>query len=173
MKTSFTLMVLMLIALSGAPAARAAIGPEVGQTAPDFTLKNLDGKPVSLSQLRAKGYVLLVFWATGCSYCHAMIPDFKQVHREYDGNGLTLAAVDIGWEGEPSVQAYAMQYGLDYLVLNQNDRKKQLIHDYRLIGTPTVELISPNGKVLFRGQRVPDLSLWLDPRSANTEQAAR
>jgi peroxiredoxin len=173
MKFLFTFTALLLAGLLTASAANAATGPEVGQTAPDFTLNNLDGKPVSLRQLRAKGYVLVVFWATDCPYCHAMIPDFKRVHRHYDGKGLTLAAVDIGWEDENSVQAYAMENDLDYLVLNRGESKKRLIRDYRLIGTPTIELIAPDGKVLFRGQRVPDLSLWLDPKTEADQQASR
>jgi peroxiredoxin len=143
----------------------ADVGPEVGQTAPDFELKSLSGDTVTLSGLRQQGYVMLVFWSTQCPVCHRMLPDFKQVHEKYDGKGFTLAAIDVGFEDQTSVEAYALQYDLNYLVLNEDDKKVELAKAYRLVGTPTIQLISPKGEVLYRGHRLPDLSHWIKPES--------
>lgn len=153
--------------------AAPAVGGPAAPRAPGFTLPDLDGSPVSLRQLRRKGYVLLVFWSTQCPYCHAMIPDFKRAYRNYDGRGLTMAAVDVGTEDVNSVQAYVMEYDLPYLVLNDARSKQQLIHAYHLRGTPTVVLVAPNGEVEFRGHRVPDLSIWLPPDPAPRSTADR
>lgn len=141
-------------------------GDPAAPRAPGFTLPDLDGNLVTLRQLRRKGYVLLVFWSTQCPYCHAMIPDFKRAYRDYDGRGLTMAAVDVGTEDVNSVQAYVMENDLPYLVLNDARSKQQLIRTYHLRGTPTVVLVAPDGEVEFRGHRVPDLSIWLPPDRA-------
>ncbi len=154
----------LTLGLLGAGAAAAFTGGHVGDTAPDFSLKDLDGKTVTLAQLRQSGYVLVIFWATDCPYCHHMLPDFKRVYHEYNGKGLTVAAIDIGLEGENGVQAYALQYDLPYLVLNQDDKKDDLRLDYDLVGTPTILLVAPDGKVTFRGHHLPDLHALLGGR---------
>lgn len=163
MRGLFTALILTLGLLT-ATAASAGSGGHVGDTAPDFTLHDLDGRTVSLAGLRKSGYVLVIFWSTQCPICHHMLPEFKRTYRDYDGKGLTVAAVDIGLEDENGVQAYALQYDLPYLVLNQDSKKQDLQLDYDLIGTPTIVLVGPDGKVAYRGHRLPDLRAWLGPR---------
>lgn len=149
-------LVLVLLSLM-ATTVLAATGPRVGETAPGFTLTDLNDKSVSLADLRQKGHVLLVFWSTKCHVCHAMIPQFQAIHKKYDGKGLTLAAINIGFEDKDEVDDYAFEYKLDYLILNEDEKKAQLAQNYRLVGTPTIELIAPDGTVKFRGHRIPDL----------------
>lgn len=142
-------------------ASMAAIGPKVGQTAPDFTLTDLQNNPHSLESLRKKGHVLLVFWSTKCHICHAMIPRFKEIHAKYTGKGLTLAAINVGYEYKDDVDDYAFEYMLDYLILNEDDKKAQLGADYRLVGTPTILLVAPDGTVKYNGHSIPDLDKLL------------
>ena len=139
----------------------ASIGPKKGQTAPDFTLTDLKNKSHSLESLRKQGHVLLVFWSTKCHICHAMIPRFKAIHTKYGKKGLTLAAINVGFEDKEEVDDYAFEFKLNYLVLNEDNKKEQLAQDYRLVGTPTIELIAPNGTVKYRGHSIPDLDKLL------------
>ncbi|NLC46841.1 MAG: TlpA family protein disulfide reductase [Firmicutes bacterium] len=60
----------------------AALKPQ--QKDPDFTLTDLKGKKVSLSDFRGKG-VVLNFWATWCSACRAELFDFQKVHQNAKG----------------------------------------------------------------------------------------
>lgn len=153
-----TFMVLgVLLGLTGPTTA----GVRVGEPAPGFELTSVEGEPVSLEQLRARGHVLLVFWSTQCHVCHAMLPQFKQLHRDYASRGVTLAAVNVGFESETSVQAYALEHDIPYLVLNDDARKAAIATDYQLVGTPTIHLIAPDGTVLYRGHRLPDLERLL------------
>jgi thiol-disulfide isomerase/thioredoxin len=141
--------------------ASASIGPKKGQTAPDFTMTDLQKQSHSLSELRKDGHVLLVFWSTKCHVCHAMIPQFKQIHKQYGGKGLTFVAINVGFEDKDEVDDYVFEYMLDYLILNEDNKKAQIAQDYRLVGTPTIQLIAPDGTVKYRGHRIPDLETLL------------
>lgn len=145
-----------------APTSPASVAhPRVGSVAPDFTLDTLDGTPHSLHGLRQQGYVLLVFWSTHCPFCQALIPDFKAIDEHYDDKGLTLAAIDIGYEDRPDVQAYVEDHDIGYLVLDDDAQKSTLIKAYGIIGTPTIVLISPQGIVRYYGHHIPDLRHYL------------
>jgi peroxiredoxin len=157
MKTRFQRgVILLLMVFSISPAfAEEQVGPKVGQQAPSFELKDLDGNPVSLQQLTENGHVMLIFWSTRCHFCHAMIPDFKEINHKYKSKGLAVAAINIGYEVQEDVEAYALEFELDYMVLNDDDKKEDLAEAYQLVGTPTIEIISPKGVVLYRGHFLP------------------
>lgn len=166
----------VLLALAAPPVLAAASGgstndslhpspptQRIGTVAPDFTLDALDGTVYSLHGLRQQGYVLLVFWSTHCPFCQALIPDFKAIDARYRDQGLTLAAIDIGYEDRPDVQAYVEDHDIDYLVLNGDTQKPSLIKAYGIIGTPTIVLVSPQGVIRFYGHHLPDLQQYLNP----------
>ena len=77
---------------SGGPEAGAP-SPLVGKPAPDFTLKDMNDKPVTLSSLKGS-VVLLDFWATWCGPCVGAMPHTDQLHRELSPKGLKVFAVD-------------------------------------------------------------------------------
>lgn len=59
---------------------------------PDFTLKDLDGNDVSISDYRGK-IIILNFWAVWCKYCVEEMPDFDKLDKELaeDGDAVILA----------------------------------------------------------------------------------
>lgn len=142
--------------------ALAKTGYKVGDTGADFKLKSLAGKTVTLSGLRKKGHVLLVFWAAECVYCYAHIKDFNALHDKYHTKGLTVAAINIGGEYEPEIREYVQDNGLKYLVLANRLDNLDVAEAYRAVGTPTLVMISPEGKILFYGHTPPDVSQWLN-----------
>jgi len=160
LKASSRFFILCFIVLINTTAI-AAIGPKTGQTAPEFTLTDLSNKSHSLESLRKNGHVLLVFWSTKCHVCHTMIPRFKAIHEQYASKGLTLAAINVGFEDKEEVDDYAFEFKLNYLVLNEDDKKSQVAQAYRLVGTPTIQLIAPDGTVKYRGHSIPDLDKLL------------
>lgn len=140
--------------------AQAAVGYKVGDTAPEFKLKALDGSTHSLTTLRKKGHVLVVFWAVECVYCYAHIKDFNRAHDQFK-NKLTIAAINVGGEYQKEVADYAKDNQLKYLVLSERLNNLDVGESYHVLGTPTVVLVSEKGKVLFYGHTVPDLSHWI------------
>ena len=78
-----------------APVALAApVGTSVGQSAPDFTLKDLDGNSVSLHQFRGH-VVILDFWASWCAPCRASMPTLDGFATRYQDKGLVLVGVSL------------------------------------------------------------------------------
>jgi peroxiredoxin len=71
------------------PAAVRDGGPKVGDEAPDFTLKTLDGKTVKLSDYRGTP-VVLNFWASYCHPCREEFPLFRDQLAEHEGDFVVL-----------------------------------------------------------------------------------
>jgi peroxiredoxin len=147
----------LLISTASLAAEKAKIGPRIGQTAPEFSITDLAGKQHSLKQLREKGHVLLIFWSTRCHYCTLLIPQLKEIHKKYQKKGLTLAAINVGYEDRDEVDTYVFEHKIKYLVLNHDNTKGDIAEAYRLVGTPTLQLIAPDGTVKYRGHQIPQL----------------
>jgi thiol-disulfide isomerase/thioredoxin len=98
------MLVICLGVLVAAPKTpRASIGPDVGEEAPDFTLKNVAGVPVSLHSFRGHPTVVL-FWAVNCSYCQDELSGLKRAFRDIP-HPPTLVAVDV-WHEAPDYVAW-------------------------------------------------------------------
>jgi len=67
----------------------------VGDTAPDFTLEDLEGKEVSLSDFAGEKVVLLNFFSLRCGTCLMEAPYLEEFHRRYAGRGVVVMAVSI------------------------------------------------------------------------------
>ena len=67
---------------------------QVGKKAPDFTMENTEGEPVSLSDFRGQ-YVLLDFWAAWCSPCRAENPNVVEAYKKYKDEGFTVLGVSL------------------------------------------------------------------------------
>lgn len=159
-KRLFANFLLLALLITLAP-ANAKVGYHVGDTAPGFTLKTLNGNKVSLDELRQKGHVLLVFWAVECVYCYAHIKDFNALHEKYHDKGLTVAAINVAGEYDVEVAEYVKDNKLKYLVLSDRLNNIDAAEAYHVVGTPTLVLISPEGQVVYYGYQIPDVAKWV------------
>jgi cytochrome c biogenesis protein CcmG/thiol:disulfide interchange protein DsbE len=123
--------------------ARAAPESLVGKPAPDFTLRDLEGREVRLSALRGKP-VLLDFWATWCGYCREALPSIELLHR-----GLKDRVAVFGVDNEPTDVArdYLQKFG--YTLPTLIDPKDTAVNAFHLDGWPTTVLIDSEGKIAF------------------------
>src|SRR5579859_397042 len=84
--------------------------------APDFTLETLDGKSMTLSELRGKA-VLLNFWATWCGPCKIETPWLVELQKQYGSQGLQVIGVAMDDSGKDDIAKFAQEMGVNYPVL--------------------------------------------------------
>lgn len=88
----------MLGVFATAPAAVAgdlAAKFKVGDKAPDFTLEDIEGRQVRLSDITRNRVVLLAFWSLRCEACLQEVPFIEQIHQDFVGRGVAVLSVVI------------------------------------------------------------------------------
>ena len=115
-----------------------------GEAAPDFTLTNMEGKEVNLSDYKGK-LVYLNFWATWCGYCDEEMPDLQALNAENDD--LVVLAVNVR-EDKDTVGAYLEKGSYDFPVLL--DLEGEIAGTYLVSGMPTTYFINSEGILLDR-----------------------
>lgn len=126
---------------TGAQAVELEPAPEVGHPAPDFTLRDLDGNAVRLSDLRGE-VVFINFWATWCPPCRAEMPEIEAVHQEYKDKGVVVLGVDIS-EPASTVRQYIQQGGFSWTIVL--DSIGEVARDYQIAAIPTSFFIDQEG----------------------------
>lgn len=111
--------------------------------APEFTLPDLDGKPVTLSNLKGK-VVVLNFWATWCGPCRAEMPEFQRYFNSHKEE-FYLLAINCS-EPQGKVNAFCKEFGYTFPVLLDEDGAIQKL--YGIQAYPTTFVIDPSGIVL-------------------------
>ncbi|MFZ0517722.1 MAG: TlpA disulfide reductase family protein [Acidobacteriaceae bacterium] len=119
--------------------------------APSFTLKSVDGKPVSLKDYKGKA-VLLNFWATWCGPCKLEMPWLIELQKKYASQGFTVLGVseDDGSteaEARKEVSDYMAKMGVDYPVLMYDDQMNKAYGGIDYL--PTSYYIGRDGKVVI------------------------
>lgn len=115
--------------------------PRPGEKAPDFTLNDLDGKAVSLSDFRGK-VVLISFWASWCGPCRVEIPHMIKVYDELHDQGFEILAVNLR-ENESTVAKFAKAAKMDFPILL--DRDGTVSAAYYARGIPTSVFVDRKG----------------------------
>jgi peroxiredoxin len=116
---------------------------EQRKAAPDFTLADATGQPLTLSAYKGK-VVLLDFWATWCGGCKVEIPWYVEFDRKYRDKGLAVIGVSMDDKGMMIVKPFLAQKKIDYPVVIGNDG---LAKQYNLTSMPMTRLIDRDGKV--------------------------
>jgi peroxiredoxin len=131
----------------------------VGKTARDFSLNDLSGRRVRLSDFKGK-VVLLDFWATWCAPCLREVPNFVQMQGKYKDKGFTILAVSLDEEGLAVVKPVAQRLRINYPVAIGST---QVADEYGGIqALPTVFLIGRDGTILQTFVGVADKSKYED-----------
>jgi cytochrome c biogenesis protein CcmG/thiol:disulfide interchange protein DsbE len=86
---------------------------ETDTAAPDFSLKDLKGKTITLADYKGK-VLILNFWATWCPPCREEIPDFIEAYKEFKDEGLEILGVSVDNIGEQKLSEWIAQAGINY-----------------------------------------------------------
>jgi peroxiredoxin len=118
-------------------------GDEAHPIAPEFSLTDITGKPLKLSDYLGK-VVILDFWATWCGPCRIEIPNFVELQKRYAAQGFTMIGISIDDSPEPVVDFYK-ELQMNYPVAIGNDRLGELYGG--IPGLPTTFVIGRNGHI--------------------------
>ena len=130
--------------------------PKTDLPEPELTLKDLDGKNVSLSDYKGK-VVLVNFWATWCEPCRVEIPWLIEMQKKYGDKGFVLLGIALDEEGKSVVAPFVakerfevdgQKLPMSYQILIGNDEAADKFGG--LFGYPTSILISRDGKQIKR-----------------------
>lgn len=117
-------------------------------SAPDFTLKDLDGNEVTLSELLENGPVYMECWDLACVNCIAELDALLPVYDSLKSRGLQIVALSVDKPSdEARVRAFVKSKKWPYIVLL--DQQQKVKKAYNIIIKPTAYLINMNGEIVY------------------------
>jgi len=118
----------------------------IGDFAPAFSLKDIAGSTVTLSEYENK-VVLLEFWATWCPPCKASVPELIELQKRYETKEFTVIGISIDHAQNLSNRLYefSRSYHVNYPVLIGND---DVARKYNVSSIPASFLIDKKGKIV-------------------------
>lgn len=152
MTRAIAVLVVAVVAFAGCATTPSSdeVSPSSG-SAPDFTLRDVDGRDVRLSDFEGR-VVVLDFWATWCVPCEAAMPHLQTLFEKYKGQGLTILGVSMdGPETLSSVAPFARRYGLSFPVLLDVETKVTGIYNPKS-AAPLSVFIGRDGRVAHTKQ---------------------
>ena len=136
-------LLLVLAGLLIGCAEEPETGLEIGNRAPDFTLRTIDGETVTLSGFRGK-IVMVNIWLTDCKGCVDEMAHIQTVFDRWSDEELMILAINTA-DSAASVREFVTSHGLTFPVLV--DTQGQVNKDYCRFGAPTTFFIDGKGIV--------------------------
>ena len=120
-----------------------------GITAPDFTLKDINGKSVSLSDFKGKK-VVVDFWASWCPDCRAELPLIKSMQEQSDPSEIVFVAVSFD-RSQEAFASYVTKNDLKGVQLYDpaGMRDSAIAKSYKITWIPSYYLIDEDGTILL------------------------
>jgi peroxiredoxin len=140
-----TRLALVLLALA---LPSAALANKVGERATDFTLRDLAGKPVRLSELRGQ-IVLLDFWASWCAPCKKELPALEALQKKYKASGKNVVILTVNIDKDRANAEKFLQSAKVTQIRVLLDKEGAVAGQYDLPTMPTSFVIDSKGIVRY------------------------
>lgn len=129
--------------------AASALDEGDNNLAPNFNLKDLAGREVTLSALKGK-VVLINFWATWCQPCRDELKSLEKLNNAYRGRSLVIlaASLDVGPAATLRVKDFIEKNKISLIVIRDPDAK--VSREYKVFVLPTSVLIDKKGRIKKR-----------------------
>jgi peroxiredoxin len=116
-----------------------------GNTAPDFNLPGIDGKPYSLREALSRGPVVVAFFKISCPVCQYAFPFLERIYQAHGNQKLNILGISQNEKKETA--AFLKEFGVSFPVLLEDTERFQVSNAYGLTNVPTVLWISSDGIV--------------------------
>ncbi|MGI1680002.1 MAG: redoxin family protein [Cellvibrionaceae bacterium] len=154
---SFSQTMLTMLFLVGTSLSYAGKPLEIGDTAPDWILSNSQSESISFYRDTHDKKSVILFWATWCPYCKALMPELKKLQSEINDPSFKFFALNI-WEDSDPIEFLKENDYAFTLILNADKVAKR----YKVNGTPGLFVIDENKKIIYKrlkGQKPEDVYL--------------
>lgn len=113
------------------------------KVAPDFTISDIHGNPLRLSDFKGK-VILIDFWATWCPFCRESIPILKSLYDEYKDKGLVVIGIALEYDRGQALKQLAKEKKISYPLAVGKER---LATEYSAYGVPTRFIVNRAGEI--------------------------
>ena len=144
----------------GAKVAGSACPADAKQANLNFTMKDVAGKDVKLSDYRGK-VILLDFWATWCGPCKFEIPGFVALQEKYGSRGLQVIGVSVD-DSLDKLEPYVKEHHMNYPVLQGLGHEDVQEAYGPIFGIPVNIVISREGKICVKHTGLPAIESGSD-----------
>ena len=134
----------------------------VGKSAPDFTLPDLAGEQMALSELQKKNeFVLVEFWASWCGPCIGAIPALKDLYSSYHKHGFEIVSVSVDEDQESWIEA-SREHALPWINLGELEQwGGEVATSYGVTFLPKNYLLNSAGEIVQKDLTTENLDQWL------------
>ena len=150
MRLTPTIALGLILATTSLPAAES----------PDWTFETIDGVQLTLSEEVSEQTTILLFWATWCPYCKALMPHLQSIKLEY-GEDVEILAIHFRDDDDPA--AFIEDAGYNFTLLPSGEEIASL---YGVWGTPGVLIVDGDMNIRFDLRELPSQNLPDDVESA-------
>jgi len=140
--------VVLIVMLFVSPGVSLASDP-----APDFSLQDLNGTTITLSQFKNKKSVMMIFWTTWCPFCQEQLKVIQSRFNEIIKDGIEILAIDVQ-ERQNKIISFVRNRKFPFKVLLDNDA--EVAGKYGLFGVPTYVIVDKSGNIVYKDNIFPE-----------------
>jgi thiol-disulfide isomerase/thioredoxin len=127
---------------------------QIGKIPPDFQVRDINNKQISLKQFKGENVVLLEFWASWCAPCRKSFPHLKELYEKYHANGFKIIAVTVfdnnieSWKKAINKDKISNWHNVASNFMSGEIINQAFLNDYNPTPIPKKILIDKDGKVV-------------------------